>query len=75
MSDQNEPPVIVVINNGPYRVIGDNITIKDVAGNTFGLAGRTVVSLCRCDCGNETAVVSRNLSSGKTRSCDMSCVS
>jgi len=45
MSDQNE---IVVINNGPYRVIGDNITIKDAAGNTFGLAGRTVISLCRC---------------------------
>ncbi len=45
MSDQNE---IVVINNGPYRVIGDNITIKDAAGTTFGLAGRTVISLCRC---------------------------
>jgi hypothetical protein len=28
-----------------------------------------VVWLCRCDCGNKTAVVSRNLSSGKTRSC------
>ena len=47
MSDQNES-AIVVINNGPYRVIGDNIIIKDAAGNTFGLAGRTVISLCRC---------------------------
>ena len=47
MSDQNES-AIVVINNGPYRVIGDNIVIKDLAGNTFGLAGRTVISLCRC---------------------------
>lgn len=47
MSDQSEN-AIVVINNGPYRVIGDNITIKDAAGNTFGLAGRTVISLCRC---------------------------
>lgn len=47
MSDQNEN-AIVVINNGPYRLIGDNITIKDAAGNTFGLAGRTVISLCRC---------------------------
>ena len=39
---------ILVLNNGPLRVTGDNITIKDTAGNTFGLAGRTVISLCRC---------------------------
>jgi CDGSH-type Zn-finger protein len=39
---------IIVLNNGPLRVTGDDIVIKDVAGNTFGLAGRTVVSLCRC---------------------------
>ena len=39
---------ILVLNNGPLRVTGDDIVIKDVAGNTFGLAGRTVVSLCRC---------------------------
>jgi CDGSH-type Zn-finger protein len=47
MSEQNET-TIVVLNNGPYRILGENITIKDAAGNTFGLAGRTVVSLCRC---------------------------
>jgi len=47
MSEQNET-TIVVINNGPYRILGENITIKDAAGNTFGLGGRTVVSLCRC---------------------------
>jgi CDGSH-type Zn-finger protein len=47
MSDQNDT-AIVCNNNGPLRVIGDNITIKDAAGNTFGLAGRTVISLCRC---------------------------
>lgn len=47
MSDENDQ-TIVVTNNGPLRVIGNNITIKDVAGNTFGLAGRTVISLCRC---------------------------
>jgi CDGSH-type Zn-finger protein len=47
MSDQNDTAT-VVINNGPYRVMGDNIIIKDAAGNTFGLAGRSVVSLCRC---------------------------
>jgi CDGSH-type Zn-finger protein len=46
VSDQDQ--TIIVINNGPYRITGDNITIKDVAGNTFGLAGRTVISLCRC---------------------------
>jgi len=39
---------IIVTNNGPLRVTGDDIVIKDVAGNNFGLAGRTVVSLCRC---------------------------
>ncbi|MEK6321856.1 MAG: CDGSH iron-sulfur domain-containing protein [Acidobacteriota bacterium] len=39
---------IICINNGPYRVIGDNIIIKDASGNTFGLARRTVISLCRC---------------------------
>ena len=47
MSDQNDT-AIVCNNNGPLRVIGDNIIIKDAAGNTFGLAGRTVISLCRC---------------------------
>lgn len=47
MSDQNDT-AIVCNNNGPLRVIGDNIIIKDAAGNAFGLAGRTVISLCRC---------------------------
>ena len=39
---------VVVRNNGPLRVEGDNITITDESGRSFGLAGRTVVSLCRC---------------------------
>ncbi|HWO00201.1 MAG TPA: CDGSH iron-sulfur domain-containing protein, partial [Blastocatellia bacterium] len=47
MSDENDQ-TIIPINNGPLRIIGSNITIKDAAGNTFGLAGRTVISLCRC---------------------------
>ncbi|HSO75026.1 MAG TPA: CDGSH iron-sulfur domain-containing protein [Blastocatellia bacterium] len=47
MSDETDQTIIVT-NNGPLRVIGSNITIKDVSGNTFGLAGRTVISLCRC---------------------------
>ena len=39
---------IIVRNNGPLRIEGDNIVLTDQAGKTFGLAGRIVVSLCRC---------------------------
>jgi CDGSH-type Zn-finger protein len=39
---------IIVRNNGPLRIEGDNIVLTDQDGKTFGLAGRTVVSLCRC---------------------------
>ncbi len=45
MSDKIE---IICNNNGPLRVVGEGITIKDAAGQEFGLAGRTVISLCRC---------------------------
>ncbi|MEW6209956.1 MAG: CDGSH iron-sulfur domain-containing protein [Acidobacteriota bacterium] len=45
MSDKIE---IICINNGPLRVVGEGITIKDAAGQEFGLAGRTIISLCRC---------------------------
>lgn len=45
MSDNIE---IICNNNGSLRVTGENIVIKDAAGNTFGLGGRTVISLCRC---------------------------
>lgn len=38
---------ILVRNNGPLRLEGD-ITLCDQEGTPFGLAGRTVVSLCRC---------------------------
>ena len=38
---------ITVNNNGPLRVEGD-FEILDPTGKAFGLAGRTVVSLCRC---------------------------
>lgn len=37
----------VPTNNGPLRVEGD-FEILDPAGNAFGLAGRTAISLCRC---------------------------
>ncbi len=38
---------ITVNKNGPLRVEGE-VTICDPQGRTFGLSGRTVVSLCRC---------------------------
>ena len=38
---------VTVNNNGPLRLEGE-MTICDAGGNVFGLAGRTVVSLCRC---------------------------
>ena len=38
---------VTVNNNGPLRIEGD-FTIADATGKEFGLAGRTVISLCRC---------------------------
>jgi len=37
---------ITVNPNGPIRIEGD-FSIHDAQGNEFGLAGRTVISLCR----------------------------
>ena len=42
------PQKITPINNGPIRIEGEDIQIYDSQGNVFGLAGRTVISLCRC---------------------------
>ncbi len=39
---------ITVSDNGPLRVAGENIVIKDSKGNAYDLSGRTMVSLCRC---------------------------
>ena len=39
---------VVVRNNGPLRLEGEDIAITDETGRTYHLAGRTVVSLCRC---------------------------
>ena len=39
---------IIVRNNGPLRIEGDGFTVHDQEGKAYGLAGRTVVSLCRC---------------------------
>ncbi len=38
---------ITVTNNGPIRIEGD-FSISDPEGREFGLAGRTLISLCRC---------------------------
>jgi CDGSH-type Zn-finger protein len=38
---------ITVTNNGPIRIEGD-FSIFDPEGREFGLAGRTLISLCRC---------------------------
>jgi CDGSH-type Zn-finger protein len=38
---------ITVNNNGSLRVEGD-FEIVDPTGKAFGLAGRTVIGLCRC---------------------------
>jgi CDGSH-type Zn-finger protein len=41
------PTKVTVMNNGPIRIEGD-FEILDPTGAAFGLAGRTVISLCRC---------------------------
>ncbi len=38
---------ITVASNGPIRIEGD-FEIVDPSGAVFGLAGRTMISLCRC---------------------------
>jgi CDGSH-type Zn-finger protein len=39
---------VVVVDNGPLRVLGLSIVLKDVNGKAFDLAGRDAISLCRC---------------------------
>jgi len=41
------PAKITCLNNGPIRIEGE-FEIADPNGANFGLAGRTVISLCRC---------------------------
>jgi CDGSH-type Zn-finger protein len=47
VSDENDQ-AIICNNNGPLRITGENIVIKDANGTTFGLSGRKIISLCRC---------------------------
>jgi CDGSH-type Zn-finger protein len=41
------PTKVTVLDNGPIRIDGE-FEILDPRGSAFGLAGRTVISLCRC---------------------------
>jgi len=41
------PTKITCNHNGPIRIEGE-FEICDPTGANFGLAGRTVISLCRC---------------------------
>ena len=41
------PTRITCQHNGPIRIEGE-FEIQDPDGALFGLAGRTVISLCRC---------------------------
>lgn len=38
---------ITVLSNGSLKVDGD-FEIVDKSGNSYGLGGRTLVSICRC---------------------------
>ncbi|WP_299758608.1 CDGSH iron-sulfur domain-containing protein [uncultured Pontibacter sp.] len=39
---------LTVLSNGSVRVEGDDFEIVDKEGNSYGLGGRTLVSICRC---------------------------
>jgi CDGSH-type Zn-finger protein len=41
------PTKITPLQNGPLLIEGE-FAIHDPAGSMFGLAGRTVIKLCRC---------------------------
>jgi CDGSH-type Zn-finger protein len=41
------PVKVSILKNGPIRIEGD-FEIVDYEGAPFGLAGRQVISLCRC---------------------------
>jgi hypothetical protein len=59
------PSKVTVFSNGPIRIEGE-FEIVDPDGNSFGLAGRTTIGLCRCGHAHKTsgftdAVVAREL--------------
>ena len=38
---------VTVMKNGPLRIEGE-IALSDAEGNSYGLGGRHILSLCRC---------------------------
>ncbi|HKE01998.1 MAG TPA: CDGSH iron-sulfur domain-containing protein [Planctomycetota bacterium] len=42
------PIEVLVSDNGPLRITGTGIVIKDMTGKAYDLAGREAISLCRC---------------------------
>ncbi len=42
------PSEITISDNGPIRISGASIIIKDASGNIYDLNGREMISLCRC---------------------------
>lgn len=42
------PIEITVMDNGPYRVNGANIVLKDASGKAWNLGGKPGIALCRC---------------------------
>ncbi len=42
---------VTVMRNGPLRIEGD-FQLVDPTGTTYGLGGRTIISLCRCGLSN-----------------------
>ncbi len=47
MSDESVVE-ITCSDNGPLRITGGRFLIKDGKGNSYDLAGRTSIALCRC---------------------------
>lgn len=39
---------IQVFDNGPIRVNGEAIVLKDAQGRTYNMEGKTGIALCRC---------------------------
>jgi CDGSH-type Zn-finger protein len=42
------PIEITVMDNGPLRVTGGDIVLKDATGKRFNLGGKPGIALCRC---------------------------
>ena len=36
------------MDNGPLIVKGENLSLKDAAGNSYNLEGKDTIALCRC---------------------------